>query len=126
VKVLVIEDEAANVDLLSTRLRKLDCSVLVAQNVEDALRLARDEHPNLILLDLKLGPTLASGVQLLAELRGTPETAHLPVIIHSIYVSRPGDMPEAEALADGHLLKPFKFDDLQKIIAAFQPMPEAR
>ena len=119
-KVLVVEDNAASVDLLSTRLRNLDCQVLVAMNLEDAMHLATDEAPDLILLDLKLGHTLSSGTQLLAELRMTPETAHIPVIIHSIYLERAGDMPEAEALANGHLLKPFKFDDLKKIIAGFQ------
>jgi CheY-like chemotaxis protein len=119
-KVLIIEDDAANVDLLSTRLRNLDCQVLVAVNVEDAMRLAVDEAPDLILLDLKLGHTLTSGTQLLVDLRSTPETAHIPVIIHSIYLAREGDLPEAEAMANGHLLKPFKFDDLKKIIAGFQ------
>lgn len=119
-KVLIIEDDASNVDLLSTRLRNLDCQVLVAVNLDDAMRLAVNEAPDLILLDLKLGHTLTSGTELLLELRMTPETAHIPVIIHSIYLAREGDMPEAEALANGHLLKPFKFDDLKKIIAGFQ------
>lgn len=119
-KVLIIEDDASNVDLLSTRLRNLDCQVLVAVNLENAMRLAVDEAPDLILLDLKLGHTLTTGTQLLMDLRMTPETAHIPVIIHSIYLAREGDLPEAEAMANGHLLKPFKFDDLKKIIAGFQ------
>ncbi|MNS53947.1 response regulator PleD [compost metagenome] len=119
-KVLIIEDDASNVDLLSTRLRNLDCQVLVAVNLENAMRLAVDEVPDLILLDLKLGHTLTTGTQLLVDLRMTPETAHIPVIIHSIYLAREGDLPEAEAMANGHLLKPFKFDDLKKIIAGFQ------
>ncbi|MFN3431898.1 MAG: response regulator [Candidatus Sericytochromatia bacterium] len=119
-KVLIIEDDASSVDLLSTRLKNLDCQVLIAVSLEDALRLATAETPDLILLDLKLGHTLSGGTQLLAELRMTPETAHIPVIIHSIQVERAGDQPEAEAMANGHLLKPFRFDDLKKIIAGFR------
>jgi CheY-like chemotaxis protein len=119
-KVLIIEDDAANADLLSTRLKNLDCQVLVAADVADAWRLATQGLPDLILLDLKLGHTISSGTELLADLRTNPVTAHIPVIIHSIYLERPGDLPQAEAMANGHLLKPFKFEDLKAIIAGFQ------
>lgn len=119
-KVLIVDDEATNVELLSTRLKNLDCQTIVALNVDDALRLAIEQRPDLVLLDLKLGHTVAHGVELLARLRSEPETAGIPVIIHSIYMARPGDMPEAEALADGYLLKPFKFKDLKNIIASFR------
>ena len=55
----------------------------------------------------------------LHQLRADDRTTHIPVFIHSIFVARRGDLPEAEALADGFLLKPFKLDDLRQIIQGF-------
>jgi DNA-binding response OmpR family regulator len=117
--VLVVEDDPTAADLLRTRLRNLGCHALVAADADMGMALALDGAPALILLDLKLDDTIASGLGLLRRLREDARTAHIPVFIHSIYMARTGDMPEAEALATGHLLKPFKFDDLRKIIQGF-------
>lgn len=127
-KVLIIEDDPTAADLLQTRLKNLGCLPLVALDAEDGMRLARSERPAMILLDLKLDDTVASGLTLLKLLRAEPDTAQIPVFIHSIYMGARGDMPEAEALADGYLLKPFKLRDLQAIVEgfmAYHPQAEA-
>jgi DNA-binding response OmpR family regulator len=119
-KVLVVEDDPTAADLLRTRLRNLECEPLLAVDADEGLAIALAEAPDLVLLDLKLDHDRLSGLALLQRLRADERTAHLPVFIHSSFMARRGDVPEAEALADGHLLKPFKFDDLRKIVAGFR------
>ena len=123
-KVLVVEDDPTAADLLRTRLRNLDCQALLAADADEGLQLALDEAPDLILLDLKLDHDTVSGLGLLQRLRADARTAHVPVFIHSIFMAHRGDVPEAEALADGHLLKPFKFEDLRKIVAGFRAVKD--
>jgi twitching motility two-component system response regulator PilH len=118
-QVLVVEDDPTAADLMRTRLRNLGCQPLIALDAEDGMRVAIAERPALILLDLKLNENVTSGLDLLHQLRADERTAHIPVFIHSIFVARRGDLPEAEALADGFLLKPFKLDDLRQIIQGF-------
>lgn len=119
-KVLVVEDDPTAADLLRTRLRNLDCETFLAVDGDEGMAIALAEQPDLVLLDLKLDHDTRSGVDLLHRLRAEPRTAGLPVFIHSIFMANRGDVPEAEALANGYLLKPFKFDDLRKIIAGFR------
>lgn len=126
-KVLVVEDDPANVELLRTRLGTLGCETLVARTADEGLQLANEAQPDLILLDLRLGYDLDGGLGLLTRLREEDGTCRIPVVIHSIYVANRGDMPSAEALSDGILLKPFKFGDLKRIIEAFRSgRPAAR
>jgi DNA-binding response OmpR family regulator len=118
-KVLVVENDPTAADLVKTRLRNLGCQPLHAANAEEGLQLAITEQPTLVLLDLKLEDTISSGLGLLRDLRAHPETTHIPVFIHSIFVAHKTDVPEAQAMANGYLLKPFKFDDLKAIISGF-------
>jgi DNA-binding response OmpR family regulator len=117
--VLVVEDDPTAADLLKTRLKNLGCTALIAANAEDAFALAVDESPAFVLLDLKLDDDVRSGLALLRLLRTDARTVQLPVFIHSIFVATQGDLPEAEAMANGFLLKPFKFDDLRQIVNGF-------
>lgn len=119
-KVLVVEDDLYNLELLCTRLSHLDCETLVARTAAAGLELARTDRPALILLDLRLGSDLAGGLDLLTQLREDPQTEHIPVFIHSIFVANRGDLPSAERMASGYLLKPFKFEDLRRIVEAFR------
>jgi DNA-binding response OmpR family regulator len=119
-KVLVVEDNPTSADLLKTRLKNLGCAALVATTPEEAFELAVAESPTFALLDLKLDDDVRSGVDLLHTLRNDARTADLPVFIHSIFMAHRGDVPEAEAMANGYLLKPFKFDDLRAIVDGFK------
>ena len=55
--------------------------VICAQDGEEALPYARKEHPDLILLDLRLPKT--PGVEVLARLKNEPETSSIPVVVVS-------------------------------------------
>jgi two-component system phosphate regulon response regulator PhoB len=124
--VLVVEDNPTSADLLKTRLKNLGCTALVAATAEEAFELALAEGPAFALLDLKLDDDVRSGLDLLHKLRADARTADLPVFIHSIFMARQGDVPEAEAMANGYLLKPFKFEDLRQIVNGFLAARDGR
>ncbi|RYB05060.1 adenylate/guanylate cyclase domain-containing protein [Lichenibacterium ramalinae] len=103
-RVLVVDDNASTLDLLSRRLRRDGHEVTSCDNGEGALELLAGTDYDLVLLDL-LMPGL-SGIEVLRRIKATPATAGLPVII----VSALGEIESAvhciEAGADDYLTKP--------------------
>ena len=80
-KILFIEDESALQKTLGEILKQEGYDVIPALNGEVGLRLAKDEKPDLILLDLIL-PKI-HGIDLLKKLKEDEETKEIPVIILS-------------------------------------------
>jgi DNA-binding response OmpR family regulator len=83
VKVLLIEDDEAAAEMYRLRLAADGYAVVIGRDGEEGLRLASDEAPDFIYLDLRL-PGL-DGFEVLERLRGDPATTHIPVIILSNY-----------------------------------------
>ncbi len=77
-KILLVEDNEMNVDMLSRRLRKRNFDVVVAVNGMEALSKAREERPALILMDVEL-PDI-DGWETTRRLRADPTTAAIPII----------------------------------------------
>jgi len=77
-RVLIVDDEVANVELLARRLEAIGCQTQVASSGERAIALARTEQPDLILLDVMM-PGI-DGWQTCRRLKSQPETAEIPVI----------------------------------------------
>ena len=80
-KVLVIEDEALLIDLYEAKLLQDGYKVLKAENGLLGFELAKDEQPDLILLDI-LMPEI-DGFETLRRLKNNQETKNIPVIIFS-------------------------------------------
>ena len=76
--VLAVDDEPANLDLLSRRLAALGCGVLRASSGEQALAIAEREHPDLILLDVMM-PGI-DGWETCRRLKANAQTTSIPVI----------------------------------------------
>ncbi len=83
VKVLLIEDDVAAAEMYRLRLVADGYSVVIGRDGKEGLRLAADEAPDFIYLDLRL-PGL-DGFEVLESLRSAPETMHIPVIILTNY-----------------------------------------
>ncbi|GGQ44830.1 hypothetical protein GCM10010166_11740 [Couchioplanes caeruleus subsp. azureus] len=81
--VLVIEDDPAAAELLSTHLRRAGYDVAVAATGEQGLATARANDPEAILLDIEL-PDI-DGWQVLAELKRDARLRHVPVLIVSVH-----------------------------------------
>lgn len=77
-KILLVEDDEMNRDMLSRRLLKRDYEVVIAVDGEEGVRMAYDEDPDLILMDMSL-PGI-DGWTATRQLKGDEETADIPII----------------------------------------------
>ncbi|OGD53274.1 hypothetical protein A3J78_00940 [Candidatus Beckwithbacteria bacterium RBG_13_35_6] len=80
-KVLIIEDDPLINKIYKTRLSKDGHQVELADNGKDGLVLALKIKPDVVLLDIMLPQV--SGLDVLKELKKTPSTAKIPVIVYS-------------------------------------------
>jgi CheY-like chemotaxis protein len=105
VRVLVVDDEASIRLLCRVNLREAGMEVLEAGDGAAGLRLARAEHPDLILLDVMLpGP---SGWEIAKELAADPATADIPIVFLTARADR-ADRAQGRALGGvGYVVKPF-------------------
>ncbi|MFN3431563.1 MAG: two-component system response regulator [Candidatus Sericytochromatia bacterium] len=120
-KVLLIDDDAVNLELLRLRLEALNCHVVDAHTSADGLRLASAMAPDLIVLDMRLENEQLAGPRVLEALRDDPATFGVPVVIHSIAVAEPGDRPAGLPPAEGYLPKPFQFAELRALVERYRP-----
>ena len=103
-RVLVVDDNASTLDLLSRRLRRDGHEVTSCDNGEGALELLADTAFDLVLLDL-LMPGV-SGIEVLRRIKGSAATSALPVIIVSALDEIESAVHCIESGADDYLTKP--------------------
>jgi two-component system cell cycle response regulator len=104
-KILIVDDVATNRIVLKAKLKGARYETVQARNGVEALRAARSERPNLILLDAEL-PDI-HGIEVCRELMKHPATASIPIII---VTARPSAEARIEALRAGaadYIGKPF-------------------
>ena len=102
--ILVVEDNELNMKLVRTLLRKDSFRVLEAENAERGLDLAREEKPDLILMDVQL-PGM-DGLSAVRILKTDPVLKRIPVVALTSYAME-GDVEKArEAGCDGYISKP--------------------
>lgn len=77
-RILMIEDNETNRDMLSRRLRRRGFDVVLAVNGSDGIRMARTEAPDVILMDLNM-PDI-DGWEATRLLKESSDTKHLPII----------------------------------------------
>ncbi|MDT5149631.1 MAG: hypothetical protein QOI01_1364 [Mycobacterium sp.] len=104
--VVLVDDDRASLDLLSAYLGS-SARVVRARDGVEGLEVIRRVHPAAVVLDIRL-PRLDGG-QVLAELKGDPATAAIPVVIASVVDDRPRGLTLG---ADAYLLKPVRREDL--------------
>ena len=113
--ILVVEDDAAVRNLITTTLKANDYRYLVAANGETALLEVSSHNPEIVLLDLGL-PDM-DGVEIIRQIR---TWSNLPIIVIS---ARSEDTDKIEALdagADDYLTKPFSVEELLAWLRATQ------
>jgi CheY-like chemotaxis protein len=116
VKILVVEDNEMNRDMLSRRLERRGYEVVIAVDGEEGLARARAEGPALILMDMSL--PVVDGWEATRQLKGAPETRSIPVIALTAHAMA-GDRERALAAgADDFDTKPIELPRLLKKIEA--------
>jgi DNA-binding response OmpR family regulator len=109
-RILIVEDEANIVKLISIRLERLGHSINSADNGVAALDIAREITPDLILLDVMI-PVL-NGFQVLQRLKADPATAPIPVLMLTARGHERDIVAGLEGGADDYIIKPFSFPEL--------------
>jgi two-component system alkaline phosphatase synthesis response regulator PhoP len=115
-KILIIEDERDIQDLIRHYLEKDGFRTRTASDGAAGLAAARQEHPDLIVLDLML-PGL-DGLELCKKLRADPATALTPVIMLTAKAEESDKIVGLELGADDYLTKPFSPKELVARIKA--------
>jgi CheY-like chemotaxis protein len=121
IKILIVEDNEFNLDMLSRRLERKGYEVISAVDGEKGVDMARTEHPNLILMDLSL-PVL-DGYDATRQLKSDPKTSSIPIIALTAH-AMVGDQEKAVAAGcDDYEVKPIEFPRLiEKIEKLAKPI----
>jgi CheY-like chemotaxis protein len=118
-KILLVEDNEMNRDMLSRRLRRRGHEVLIAADGAEALRVAGEAQPELVLMDLSL--PVMDGWEATGRMKANPQTASIPVIALTAHAM---DADRERALAagcDDFDTKPIDLERLTGKIAALVP-----
>jgi signal transduction histidine kinase len=112
--VLIADDEAQIADAIAATLGRQGLETIVAYDGEQALTLARELHPDLILMDVMMPGR--SGIEVCATLKTDPTTATIPVVLITAKTEQPDRMVGIAAGADEYLTKPFSPTELIALV----------
>jgi two-component system, cell cycle response regulator DivK len=115
-KILVVEDNPTNMRLAILLLQSAGHTVLSATDAEAGLTLARDEQPNLILMDIQL-PGM-DGLEATALLKRDSATSAIPVVALTALAMKGDEERIRAAGCDGYIAKPLAYRDFLAVISA--------
>ncbi len=116
-RILLIEDNEMNRDMLSRRLMKKGYGIFMAVDGEKGVELALSLKPDLILMDMSL-PVL-DGWEATRRIKANPETHHIPVIALTAHAMGEDRQRAMEAGCDDYDTKPIELARLLLKIASF-------
>ena len=119
-RVLVVDDDAKTVEVVSLYLKRDGYHVLAAYDGNEALRLARESHPDLIVLDLML-----PGIDGLEICRALRADSDVPIIMLTARIEEEDKLKGLDLGADDYIVKPFSTRELAaRIRAVLRRLPE--
>lgn len=116
VKMLLVEDDAALAELLVFHFKREDFEVVHTPDGEEALLLARENTPDIVLLDWMVEGI--SGIEVCRRLRRSPETANVPIIMLTARGEEEDRVRGLETGADDYVTKPFSPRELVARVGA--------
>jgi CheY-like chemotaxis protein len=121
-RLLLVEDNELNRDMLTRRLQRRGFQVITALDGEGAIRAAREEKPDLILMDMGLPGV--NGWDATRKIKENPETRHIPVVALTAHAMH-GDRDQArQAGCDAFETKPVELERLLNTIRSLLPLQE--
>jgi CheY-like chemotaxis protein len=115
-KILLVEDNEMNRDMLSRRLARKGYEVVIAVDGQQGIEMARSETPDLILMDMSL--PVVDGWEATRQLKSAPETQSIPVIALTAHAMA-GDREKAVAAGcNDYDIKPIELPRLLEKIEA--------
>ena len=104
-RILLVEDDVHLVELISYNLEKEGFDVLHTPDGEEAVVLAQEEKPDLVILDWMIANL--SGIEVCRQLRRLPATANLPIVMLTARAEEADRIRGLETGADDYVTKPF-------------------
>ena len=116
-KILYVEDNEMNRDMLSRRLQRREHEILLAFDGQEGLDMMKSEKPDLVLMDM--GLPVMDGWEATSTIKADDETKNIPIIVLTAHAMA-GDREKAlEAGADEYDTKPIEFKRLLGKIKEF-------
>ncbi len=116
-KVLLVEDNEMNRDMLTRRLQRKGYEVILAVNGEEAVRMAQSKEPDLILMDIRL--PVMDGWEVMRRIKIIQKTRSIPIIALTAHAMA-GDMEKCmDAGCDDYDTKPI---DLPRLLEKMQAL----
>lgn len=114
--ILIVEDNPANMKLAVFVLEQAGYSVISAIDAELGLTLAREQHPDLIMMDVQL-PGM-DGLAATALLKQDEATREIPVIALTALAMKGDEARIREAGCDAYIAKPIRYQEVLATVAA--------
>ncbi len=108
--ILVVEDEPAQLELICYNLQKEGFAIERASDGEEALLLAGEVKPDLIILDWMLPHV--SGIEVCRQLRSQKNTRHIPILMLTARSAEADRVRGLDTGADDYVVKPYSVDEL--------------
>jgi CheY-like chemotaxis protein len=121
--VLVVDDNRDELMIYTTLLGHRGYATLSAADFHTAVRVCREQRPDLAVIDVNLGDPAYDGTDLVRAFRGESTTAHIPIIAHTAFADVYGDAL-ARAGCDRVLHKPTNPNVLLQAVASLIGPPE--
>jgi len=116
-KILIVEDNEFNLELISDILEMRGYEIISTDNGEDAIRLAKKAHPDLILMDIQL--PVMDGYETTRRIKRDPELKHIPVIAVTSFAMKGDKEKVIEAGCEGYIVKPIDTRKLPEIVEGY-------
>jgi CheY-like chemotaxis protein len=115
--VLVVDDEPANLRLLSVLLSRSGYRVHEARTAEEALEIAAKIRPRLVLADIQL-PGM-DGLEMTRRLKAAPETKDTVVVAVTAFAMKGDEQKALDAGCDGYITKPIDVTSLPRTLRKY-------
>ncbi|HZE71317.1 MAG TPA: response regulator [Pyrinomonadaceae bacterium] len=112
--VLLVEDTEDNRFMMRRLLEMSGYTVVEARNGEEAVRMARQERPQIILMDLSL--PIIDGLAATRRIRALPEFADVPIVAVSAHDTADFHSEAMAAGCNSYITKPIDFGELESLI----------
>ncbi len=115
--ILLVEDDDTNRKLVRVILRGKRYRILEAESAEQALAMLREDKPDLLLLDIRLGES--SGLDIVIAIRADPAFDEVPVVAITAQAMKNDESRFLAAGFDGYLSKPLDTRQLPEVVEHF-------
>ena len=115
--ILIVEDNDLNMKLFNDLLQAHGYNSLQTKDGREALKITRDHHPDLILMDIQLPEV--SGLEITKMLKDDPDLRSIPVIAVTAFAMKGDEEKIREGGCEGYIAKPISVANFLQTVAKF-------